>query len=367
MLFGARTVFDEDDIETALDGLPTNAKYAWNYLRDQMWNKVKANARKAPSMSCEFKPVDPDLKLFFESLEDSGLWVSIPNKDPDAATWYSPYFQSGETLTAFHQLPASVDKTGVKFAAGPLVVNECGDACVALPPWNVEFKPKKRDGIVIWYEFKMTFQLGVIPAQRGTSAELKLSDVAPQYYSSRWIFLPEYESVKEHCQEHIKRVVVNHQPRPLAASMRAAKTWKVDPDPHPRRHWVNRICDKKDRDGQIWSEAKSMWLRFQDASHKTRVLNENEAHRSMRITEWENRRRLEREERKAEITRRKRDAETRALRRRKKRQRLGVVDLDEGDNASDYSDTEEPEEITESDNEWLAGEHRRAARGGWGD
>ena len=361
MLFGARTAFDEDDIETALDGLPTNAKYAWNYLRDQMWNKVKAKARRAPSMSCEFKPVDPDLKLFFESLEDSGLWVSIPNKDPDAATWYSPYFQSGETLTAFHQLPASVDKRGVKFAAGPLVVNECGDACVALPPWNVEFKPKKRDGIVIWYEFKMTFQLGVIPAHRGTSALLKLSDLAPAYYSNRWIFLPDYDSVEEHCQEHIKRVVVNHQPRPLAASMRAAITWKVDPDPHPRRHWVNRNCDEKDRDGQIWCEAKSIWVRFKDASHKTRVLKENQDHRSMRITEWENRRRLERKERNAEI---RRHAETRALRRRKKRQRLGVVELEEGDNASDYSDKEE---ITESDNEWLAGEHRRAARGGWGD
>lgn len=110
-----------------------------------------------------------------------------------------------------------------------------------------------------------------------------------------------------------------------------------------------RNCEKTGQNGWIWCEAKSYWVLPTDATHKKRLLRANERHRNQRITDWKERQRLEKEERKAEVHR-KMEAESRALRRHKKRQRTGVDELAEDDDAFDYSDREE---LTVSETEWL--------------
>ena len=104
---------------------PSNTKYNPNCLRASIFKKVKFAARRAPDQSVIIAPVDPDLKLFFESFEETELWDSIPTADADAATLYPPYLQVGLSVTSFDSLPASMDiSAGDWIAAGP---------CLCLP------------------------------------------------------------------------------------------------------------------------------------------------------------------------------------------------------------------------------------------
>ena len=125
-----------------------------------------------------------------------------------------------------------------------------GDAGVAVPPWLVEFIPKKGpDGQVLWYELKVsTFQLvRVIPASSGTTARFRLSEKAPPFSKKIWIFLQEFASLE--AREHIKKVCLQHQPRPNAASMPAAAVWEVDPNPMTDQHTWIRACKKTGKAG----------------------------------------------------------------------------------------------------------------------
>ena len=354
--FAPSTVVDERHFDHV--SLPEGAQQAANFLSRQLRKRVGTAARRAPKQIVSIPLVDSEFRLFFKSFEKSCLWIRKMQSDDRTQIWYSPYFQAGETVARFEDFHDSKDSNGVTVAAGSIVVFKAGDCCVLLPPFIAAFKHEMDAGRTLFWSFTLTFQLGVVPAR--PTARLTLAPSAPSFDDKRWIFVPEYNNLERHAEEHIQRICKYHDLCPLAASMRAALSWEVEKNPFPNESTIPRKFDTNPKGkGWLWSEIMHDFIMTKDRAHEKKVIQSNWNFRLKRIAEHRNRQRLEEEYRERE----RHDALVkegrRETRRRKKRAKLNV-ELQVDDDALSYSSADS---LTLSEEEWLRENNARCRRG----
>ena len=354
--FGASTVIDErllDSVEISI-----GATHVANYLSTQLRRRVGAAARRAPKQVITIPVVDSSFRAYFQSLEESCLWVHQKTSDESKEVWYSPYFQAGECLSRFETFDNSKNKQGVPIAAGSVVVFKAGDMCVLLPPFLATFKQEKNAGTTLYWSFTFTFQLGVVSASR--QARLTVAPSSPSFDDKRWVFVPEYASIERHAEEHIQRICVDEGLCPTASSVCASTSWVIEADPAPNGDISERKCDKNPRGvGWLWSEIKHGFVMTKNKKHEASVNLASWNFRLKRLQDYSNRKRLEEENRKRIAHDEKMKLERRENRRRKKRTRLNVVLLSDDDALSHSS----AESLTQSEKEWLRENNAKCARG----
>jgi hypothetical protein len=189
--------------------------------------------------------VDYRFQEYFQSFQESGLWVHKKQRDQRSEVWFSPYFQVGECLARFERYNDSKNAKEVPIAAGSVVVFKAGDMCVLLPPFLATFKQETHAGITLYWSLTFTFQLEVVFASR--QARLLVAPSGSNFDDKRWVFVPEYASIERHAEEHIKRICVDEGLCPTAASVSATSSWVIEEDRAPNGDICERTCDKNPR------------------------------------------------------------------------------------------------------------------------
>ena len=90
--FGASIVLDERSLDS-LD-LSVGAADASNYVSRQLRRRDDVAARCAPKQVISMPLVYCGYQSYFESFQESCLWVRKEMPDESGEMWYSPYFQA---------------------------------------------------------------------------------------------------------------------------------------------------------------------------------------------------------------------------------------------------------------------------------
>ena len=168
----------------------------------------------------------------------------------------------------------------------------------------------------MYWSFQLSFQLGVVSANR--QARLTIAPSAPDFHDKRWVFIPEFDGIERHAEEHIKRICEDGGVFPTAASVSAALSWVIDADPSPNT-FLNRSCDKNPRGiGWIWSEDNHDFVMTKNKKHEANVNKASFKFRVKRLQDYRDKQRRLQDDRKQMEYKNKMRAERRVIRRIKK-------------------------------------------------